>query len=91
MNIPSSAELRQMMEQEQQNPKQVYKVKNTINNALLQASTEASTMPLNTINDVDVPIDNSAPLEALMDADKQLASLQPHSPFLEDDEPSLKI
>ena len=43
-------------------------------------------MPLNPIDDVDIPIEDSTPLEALVEADEQSALLQPHSLSPEDDE-----
>ena len=50
--LPSSAELRQRMEQERQNSKQVRNVKDTDIDALPQISPEASAMLLNPIDDV---------------------------------------
>ena len=58
------------MEQERQNPKQVRNVKDAVKDVLPQTSLEASVMPLNPIDDVDVPIEDSTPLETLVDADK---------------------
>ena len=49
-DIPTSAELRQMMEQERQNPKQVRNVKEADEDALPETSLEASAMPLNPID-----------------------------------------
>ena len=46
-DIPSSAELRQMMEQKRQNPKQVRNVKDAVEDVLPKTSPEASAMPLN--------------------------------------------
>ena len=57
-DIPSRAELRQMMEQERQNPKQVRNVKDADKDILPQPSPEASVMPLNPIDDVYVPIED---------------------------------
>ena len=51
-DIPSSAELRQMMEQERQNPKQVRNVKDADKDVLPQTTPESSLMPLNPIDDV---------------------------------------
>ena len=51
-DIPTSAELRQMMEQERQNPKQVHNVKEADKDALPETSLGASVIPLNPIDDV---------------------------------------
>ena len=80
-DIPSSAELRQMMEQERQNPKQVRNVKDADKIVLPQKSPESSVMPLNPIDNVDVPIEDSTPLEAIVEGVKETHSLSP-----EDDE-----
>ena len=50
--IPSSAELRQMTEQERQNPKQDRNAKESDKNALPEPSSEASVPPLDPIDDV---------------------------------------
>jgi len=80
-DIPSAAELRQLMEQERQNPKQVRNVKDAVKDVLPQTSLEASVMPLNPIDDVDVPIEDSTPLETIVEGVKETHSLSP-----EDDE-----
>ena len=81
--LPTSAELRQKMELEQQNPQQVVSAKDEVLDALPQTSPEASVMPLNPIDDVDVSIEDSTPLEAIVEE----ASLpQSHSLSPEDDE-----
>ena len=49
--LSTSAELRQRMESEQQTTQQVRTTKDAVVNALLQASPEASVMPLNPAND----------------------------------------
>ena len=80
--LPSSAELRQRMEQERQNPKQVRNVKDADKDVLPQTSPEASVMPLNPIDDVDdVPIKDSAPLEEIVEEVKES-----HSPSPQHDE-----
>ena len=84
--LPTSAELRQRMESEQQTPQQVRTTKDAVVDALPQTSPESSVMPLNPIDDVDVPIEDSTPLEALVEANEQSALLQTHSPSPEDDE-----
>ena len=49
--------------------------------ALPQASPEASVMPLNPIDDVDVPIEDSTPSEAIVEGVEET-----HLPSLQDDE-----
>ena len=70
----------------QQYPQQVASTKDADKDVLPQKLPEASVMPLNPIDDVDVPIEDSTPLETLVDADKQSALLQTHSPSPQDDE-----
>ena len=79
--LPTSAELRQMMEQERQNPKQVRTTKDAVADALPQTSPESSVMPLNPIDDVIVPIEDSTPLEAIVEGEEES-----HSPSPQDDE-----
>ena len=64
--LPTSAELRQRMESEQQTPQQVRTTKDAVVDALPQASLEASVLTLNPIDDVDEPIEDSTPLEAIV-------------------------
>ena len=78
--LPTSAELRQRMESEQQTPQQVRSTKDAVVDALPQTSPESSVMPLNPIDD-DMPIEDSTPLEAIAEGVKE-----PHSPSPEDDE-----
>ena len=80
-DIPSSAELRQMMEQERQNPKQVRNIKDSDKDVLPQTSPEASVMLLNPIDHVDVRIEDSKPLEAIVEQVKES-----HSPSPQHDE-----
>ena len=80
--LPSSAELRQRMEQERQNPKQVRNVKDADKDLLSQTSPEASVMPLNPIDDVDdLPIKDLSPLEEIVEELKES-----HSPSPQHDE-----
>ena len=79
--LPTSAELRQRMESEQQTPQQVRTTKDAVDDALPQTSPESSVMPLNPIDDVDIPIEDSTPLEAIVEVVGET-----HSPSPEDDE-----
>tara|TARA_R100000805_G_scaffold16388_1_gene18684 strand:- start:967 stop:1833 length:867 start_codon:yes stop_codon:yes gene_type:complete len=79
--LPTSAELRQRMESEQQTPQQVRSTKDAVVDALPQTSPEASVSPVNPIDDVYVPIEDSTPLEAIVEEVEESHSLSP-----EDDE-----
>ena len=79
--LPTSAEIRQRQELEQQNPRQVGITKDAVVDPLPQTSPEASVSPLNPIDDVDVPIENSTPLEAIVEGVEES-----HSPSPEHDE-----
>ncbi len=79
--LPTSAELRQRMESEQQTPQPVRNVKDADKDVLSQTSPEASVMPLNPIDDVNEPIDDSKPLEAIVEELKES-----HSPSPQHDE-----
>ena len=79
--LPTTSEIRQRQELEQQTPQQVRTAKDAVVDALPQASPESSVMPLNPIDDVDVPIEDSTPLEAIVEGVKET-----HSPSPEDDE-----
>ena len=81
IELPTSAEIRQRQEIEQQNPQQVGITKNAVVDALTQASPEASVMPLNPIDDFDVPIEDSTPLETIVEGAEES-----HSPSPQDDE-----
>ena len=50
--LPTSAEIRQRQESEQQTPQQVRTTKDAVVDALPQTSPESSVMPLNPIDDV---------------------------------------
>ena len=76
-DIPSSAELRQMKEQERENSKQVRNVKDADKDVLPQKSPEAPVMPLNPIDDVYVPIEDSAPLQAILEGEEASHSPSP--------------
>ena len=65
--LPTSAEIRQRMESEQQTPQQVRTTKDAVVNALPQTSPEASVSPVNPIDDVYAPIEDSAPLKAIVE------------------------
>ena len=79
--LPTSAEIRQKMESEQQTPQQVRTTKDAVVDALPQTSPEASVSPVNPIDDVYVPIEDSTPLEAIVEEVEESHSLSP-----EDDE-----
>ena len=74
-------EIRQRQELERQNQQQVDNTKDAVVDALPQISPESSVMPLNPIDDVDVPIEDSTPLEAIVEGVEETHSLSP-----EDDE-----
>ena len=65
----------------QQYPQQVASTKDADKDVLPQKSPEASVMPLNPIDDVDVPIEDSTPLEAIVEGVEES-----HSPSPQDDE-----
>ena len=79
--LPTSAELRQRMEPEQQTPQQVRTTKDAVVDALPQTSPESSVMPLNPIDDVGMTVEDSMPLEAIVEGVEETHSLSP-----EDDE-----
>ena len=79
--LPTSTELRQKMESEQQTPKRVRTTKDAEVDALTQASLAASVMPLKPIDDADDSIENSTPLETIVERVEET-----HSPSPKDDE-----
>lgn len=79
--LPTSAELRQRMESEQQTPQQVRNTKDVVVDAVPQTSPESSVMPLNPIDDVVDEIESSTPLEAIEEGGEET-----HSPSPQDDE-----
>ena len=79
--LPTSAEIRQRQESEQQTPQQVRTTKDAVVDALPQTSLEASLTPLNPIDDVVDEIEDSTPLEAIVEEVEESHSLSP-----EDDE-----
>ena len=79
--LPTTSEIRQRQELEQQNPQQVGITKDAVVDALPQTSPEASVTPLNPIDDVYMPIEDSTPLEAIVEGVDET-----HSPSPEDDE-----
>ena len=79
--LPTSAEIRQRQELEQQNQQQFGITKDAVVDALPQASPEASVMPLNPIDDVNAPIGDLTPLEAIVEGVEET-----HSPSPENDE-----
>jgi len=79
--LPTTSEIRQRQELEQRTQQQVRTVKDAVVDALPQTSPESSVMPLNPIDDVDAPIEDSTPLEAIVKGVEES-----HSPSPEDDE-----
>ena len=79
--LPISAEIRQRQQLERQSQQQVRSATDAVVDALPQTSPEASVTPLNPIDDVDVPIEDSTPLEAIVEGVEEL-----HSPSPQDDE-----
>ena len=75
--LPTSAEIRQRQELERQNQQQVRSRKDAVVNALPQTSLEASVTPLNPIDDVDIPIEDSTPSEAIVEEVKESHSPTP--------------
>ena len=59
--LPTSAEIRQRQESEQQTPQQVRTTKDAVADALPQTSPESPVMPSNPIDDVVDEIENSTP------------------------------
>ena len=75
--LPTNAEIRQRMESEQQTPQQVRTTKDAVVDALPQTSPEASVSPLNPIDDVVDEIEDSTPLEAIVEGvEKHIHHLQ---------------
>ena len=79
--LPTSAELRRIQQQSEQVPD----AKNAEADALPQASLEAPVITLNPIDDVFVPIEDSTPLEAIVEGVEES-----HSPSPQDDERNRK-
>ena len=79
--LPTTYEIRQRQELERQNQQQVGITKDAVVHALPQTSLKASVMPLNPMDDDDVPIEDSTPLGAIMEGVEERHSLSP-----EDDE-----
>ena len=79
--LPTSAEIRQRMESEQQSPQQVRTTKDAVVDALHQTLPESSVMPLNPIDDVEDEMEDSTQLEAIVKEVEETHSLSP-----EDDE-----
>ena len=79
--LPTTSEIRQRQELEQRTQQQVRTTKDAVVDALPQTSPEASVSPVNPIDDVYVPIEDSTPLEAIVEEVEESHSLSP-----EDDE-----
>ena len=80
-DIPSAAEIRERQELERQNQEQVRSTKDAAVDAPSQALVEASVSPLNTVDDAVQVIQDSAPLQTLVEE-----PLEAHSPSPADDE-----
>ena len=80
-DLSASGEIRQRQQLERQNQQQVRTTKDAVVDALPQTSPEASVSPVNPIDDVYVPIEDSTPLEAIVEEVEESHSLSP-----EDDE-----
>ena len=78
--LPTTSEIRQRQELEEQTPKRVRTTKDAVVDALPQASPELSAIPLSPIDDVDALIEDSTPLEAIVEGEEET-----HSPSPEDD------
>ena len=81
--LPTSAVIRQRQELERQNQQQVDSTKDAAVDALPQTSPESSVMPLNPIDDDVQVIEDSTPLEAILEEAPLSLS---HSPSPQDDE-----
>ena len=79
--LPTTSEIRQRQELEQRTQQQVRTTKDAVVDALPQTLPEASVSPVNPIDDVYVPIEDSTPLEAIVEEVEESHSLSP-----EDDE-----
>ena len=79
--LPTSAEIRQRQESEQQTPQQVRTTKDAVVDALPQTSLEASVSPLNPADDAVQTFEDSTPLEAIVEGVEEA-----HSPSPQDDE-----
>ena len=80
--LPTSAEIRQRQELERQNQQHVDSTTDAaLIDALPQTSPESPVTPLNPIDDVDVQIEDSTPLEAIVEGVEET-----HSPSPQDDE-----
>ena len=80
-DIPSSAEIRERQELERQNQQQVRTTKDAALDALPQTPVEASVSPFNPVDDAVQAIEDSAPLQTLVEE-----PLEAHSPSPADDE-----
>ena len=80
-DIPTSVEIRQRQELERQKQQQVRSTRDAVVDALPQTSPDASVMPLNPIDYVDAQIEDSTPVEAIVEGVEKS-----HSPSPQDDE-----
>ena len=75
--LPTSAELRQRMESEQQTPQQVRTTKDAVVDALPQTSLEAPVLPLNPGDDAVQTFEDSTPLEVIVEVAEESHSPSP--------------
>ena len=80
-DVLSSAEIREMQERERQNQQQVRSTKDAVVDAPPQTLVEASVSPLNPVDDAVQTIEDSAPLQTLVEE-----PLEAHAPSPADDE-----
>ena len=76
--LPTSAEIRQRQESEQQTPQQVRTTKDAAVDALPQTSPQASVSPLNPADDAVQAFEDSTPLEAIVEGIEKTHSPSPH-------------
>ena len=80
-DVPTAAEIREMQELERQNQQQLRTTKDAVVDAPPQILVEASVSPLNPVDDAVQTIEDSAPLQTLVEE-----PLEAHSPSPADDE-----
>ena len=78
--LPTSAVILQRHELERQNQQQVRSTKDAaLIDVLPRTSPESSVLPLNPIDDVYVPIEDSTPLEAIVEGEEESHSSSPEN------------
>ena len=79
--VPTMEEIRRLQQEQRQVDRQVGIADAADNDVLPETSLETLVMPLNPVDDVDAPIEDSMPLEEIVEGVKES-----HSPSPEDDE-----